>query len=148
MRRLLARLLQPLEAAVVLAFYWLFGRLRPSTSSAVGGWLMRRIGPMIRAHRVARRNLERAFPERPAAEIDRLLAGMWDNLGRNVGEFPHLRRLLDDPEAVEVGGLDVIEKLHGAGGQVIFVGAHLANWEIVPVVALRQPDRRSVVSMR
>lgn len=137
MHRLLPRLLQPLEAAVVLAFYWLFGRLTPAASSAAGGWLLQRIGPLIRAHQVARRNLERTYPDRPAPEIDRLLAGMWENLGRNIGEFPHLRKLLSDPAVVEVGGQETIAALRDAGGPVIFVGAHLANWEIAPVVALR-----------
>lgn len=137
MSRLLARLLQPIEAAVVLAFYGLFGLLPPAAASATGGWLLRRIGPMLRAHRVARSNLQRVYPDRPAAEIAAVLDGMWENLGRNIGEFPHLRRLLDDPASVEVAGSETLEALRAAGKPVIFVGAHLANWEIAPAVALR-----------
>lgn len=137
MRRLLARLVQPLEAAVVLAFYGIFGLLSPAASSASGGWLLRRIGPLLRAHRVARRNLEIAYPDWPPIEIAATLDGMWENLGRNIGEFPHLRTMLADPDAVEVRGVETIEALHRAGRSVIFVGAHLANWEIAPAVALR-----------
>lgn len=137
MKRLLTRLLQPIEAGFVLAFHGLFGLLPPTVSSAMGGWLMRRVGPLLRAHRVARRNLERAYPDRPAADIEALLGGMWENLGRNVGEFPHLRTMLADPASVEVRGQETIDALHRAGKPVIFVGAHLANWEIAPAVALR-----------
>lgn len=137
MSRNLSRLLQPAEAAAVLAFYSLFGLLPPAASSAVGGWLMRRVGPLLRAHRVARRNLERCFPDRPASGIAALLDGMWENLGRNIGEFPHLRRMLADPDVVEVAGTETIEALHRAGKPVVFVGAHLANWEIAPAVAVR-----------
>ena len=137
MSRLLARLAQPLEAAVVLAFYGLLGLLPPAASSAAGGWLLRRIGPLLRAQRVARRNLELSYPGRPAAEIDALLAGMWENLGRNIGEFPHLRRLLADPASVEMAGTETLETLRAVGKPVIFVGAHLANWEIAPAVAVR-----------
>lgn len=137
MRRLLARLVQPLEAAVVLALFGLFGLLPPAASSALGGWALRRIGPLLGAHRVARRNLERAYPDRTAAEIAETLDGMWENLGRNVGEFPHLRTMLADPGAVEVRGVETLEALQCAGRPVIFVGAHLANWEIAPAVALR-----------
>ncbi len=137
MSRLLARLVQPIEAAFVLAFYGLLGLLPATASSAAGGWLLRRIGPLLRAHRVARRNLERSYPGRPPAEIAALLDGMWENLGRNIGEFPHLRRLLSDPASVEVVGTATLEALRAAGKPVIFVGAHLANWEIAPAVALR-----------
>lgn len=137
MNRHLARLVQPLEAAAVLAFYGLFGLLSAGAASAAGGWLLRRIGPLLRAHRVARRNLARAYPDHTGAEIAGLLDAMWENLGRNIGEFPHLRRLLADPAAVEVHGLDTLEALRATGKPVIFIGAHLANWEIAPAVALR-----------
>ena len=103
MSRLLARLLQPLEAALVLAFYGLFSLLPPVASSATGAWLLRRICPLIGAHRIARRNLERTYPDHPASEIDGILDGMWANLGRNIGEFPHLKTLLANPDVVEVG---------------------------------------------
>src|SRR3546814_7533412 len=115
MRRLLARLLQPLEATVVLVFYCLLGLLPATASSAIAGWAMRRIGPRLGAHRTARRNLERAYPGRPPAEIAVVLDGMWENLGRNIGEFPHLRRMLEDPDVVEVAGPATIEALHRAG---------------------------------
>lgn len=137
MSRLLTRLVQPLEAAAVLVFYGLFGLLPPAAASATAGWLLRRLGPLLRAHRVACRNLARVYPDRPAAEVAGLLDGMWENLGRNIGEFPHLRRLLADPAAVEVHGLETLEALRATGKPVIFIGAHLANWEIAPAVALR-----------
>lgn len=137
MRRFIVRLLQPLEAILVLGFHALFGLMPPVVSSAVAGWAMRRIGPLLRAHRVARQNLEHAYPERTAAEIAVLLDGMWENLGRNIGEFPHLRRLLADPAAVEVVGSETIEALQRSGKPVVFIGAHLGNWEIAPAVAVR-----------
>ena len=137
MRRFLARLLQPLEAAAVLAFYGLFGLLPPALSSAVAGRLMRTVGPFLKAHRVARRNIERAYPGIEATRVSAILDGIWDNLGRNIGEFPHLRTLLADPVSVELQGQEILDALLHEGRPVIFVGAHLANWEIAPVVALR-----------
>ena len=47
----------------------------------------------------ARDNLTAAFPEKSAAEIEAILRGVWDNLGRMGAEFAHLDRLWDfDPE--------------------------------------------------
>ena len=40
--------------------------------------------------RIARANLARAFPEKTPAERNAIRRTMWDNLGRVVGEYPHL----------------------------------------------------------
>src|ERR1700746_4214028 len=52
--------------------------------------LTRVIGPLLREQRIARANLTAAFPEKSPEEIERILAGVWDNLGRMGAEFAHL----------------------------------------------------------
>src|ERR1700750_1459279 len=54
------------------------------------GWLMRTIGPLFRENRIARAQLTAAFPEKSTAEIDTILRGVWDNLGRMGAEFAPL----------------------------------------------------------
>jgi 3-oxoacyl-[acyl-carrier-protein] synthase II len=44
----------------------------------------------LREHRIGRDNLTAAFPEKSPAEIETILAGVWDNLGRVGAEFAHL----------------------------------------------------------
>ncbi len=61
----------------------LFGRIT--------GW----IGPRLREHRIARANLTAAFPEKSPEEIEAILAGVWDNLGRMGAEFAHLDHIWD-----------------------------------------------------
>jgi hypothetical protein len=62
------------------------------------GRLMRAIGPRLRGHRVARANLKAAFPEKSDQEIEHVILGVWDNLGRALAEFAFLDRLTDyDP---------------------------------------------------
>src|SRR5712691_4037127 len=59
---------------------------------------MRTVGPWLPEHRIGRANLIAAFPEKSPAEIEKILAGVWDNLGRVVAEFAHLDRLtVGDP---------------------------------------------------
>src|SRR5438270_3154076 len=75
---------------------FLFGgfKLLPlDCASALGGALARRIGPFLSVSKHARRNLNRAFPELSETEIARVVAGMWDNLGRLAAEYPHLRKI-------------------------------------------------------
>ena len=54
------------------------------------GALLRKIGPLLKEHRIGRENLRAAFPEKSDAEIEKILGGVWDNLGRIAVEFAHL----------------------------------------------------------
>src|SRR6201994_4759698 len=58
----------------------------------------RTIGPLLREQRIGRANLTAAFPEKSPEEIEAILAGVWDNLGRIGAEFAHIDRIWDyDP---------------------------------------------------
>src|SRR5712692_2821311 len=58
----------------------------------MAGAMLRRIGPWLPEHRVGRANLAAAFPEKSAEEIETILRGVWDNIGRVAAEFAHLDR--------------------------------------------------------
>lgn len=114
-----------------LAIYGFFAALPIDAASALGSWIARGIGPRLRVQRLARRNLERAFPEKSAAEINTILEEMWDNLGRVFGEFPHLAgvRIYEDPR-FEVRGTEHLDRMRDDGEPGIFFTPHLANWEL------------------
>jgi KDO2-lipid IV(A) lauroyltransferase len=85
-------------AAVCRAVIRLIRNWEPDRAARAGGRLMRAIGPRLRGHRVARANLKAAFPEKSDQEIERLIDGVRDNLGRVFAEFAFLDRLTDyDP---------------------------------------------------
>ncbi len=100
--------------------------------------VMRTVGPRLKEHRIGRANLAAAFPEKSPAEIDAILMGVWDNLGRLAAEFAHLDRIWDhDPERPGEGRIefsqDSVErfiKLRDDGKPALIFAAHLANWEI------------------
>ncbi len=121
--------LQAWGARLALA---LFGALPIDRASALGGWLGRTIGPRAGISRVAARNLARAFPEMSDAEVDAVIRGMWDNLGRVAAEYPHLGELdiHADDGRIEVIGAHHVDRLRDDGVGGIFFAAHLANWEI------------------
>src|SRR5262245_35319832 len=54
------------------------------------GRFMRRLGPWLPEQRVGRANLVAAFPEKSATQIETILGGVWDNVGRVAAEFAHL----------------------------------------------------------
>ncbi|NKD54614.1 MULTISPECIES: lipid A biosynthesis lauroyl acyltransferase [unclassified Haematospirillum] len=120
--------------------YWGLMRVLPiDAASRFGGLVLRIIGPRLRAHRIASRNLRQAFPEQDEAWIQRTLKGMWDNLGRNVGEFPHLERIMDRANGrIQLNGAEHIQALAEDGIGGIFFSAHLANWELAALSAADQ----------
>jgi KDO2-lipid IV(A) lauroyltransferase len=62
---------------------------------------------------------------------------MWDNLGRVVGEYPHLRRIrvFAPGGRVEIHGLEHIDRAVAAGRRMIIFSGHIANWEIAALAA-------------
>jgi KDO2-lipid IV(A) lauroyltransferase len=106
------------------------------------GRLMRGVGPWLPEHRVGRANLAAAFPEKSAAEIEEILAGVWENLGRVGAEFAHLDRMkvLDFERGGEADvvydktSFDRFLAVRDSGVPTLAFSAHLANWE-VPALA-------------
>lgn len=128
---LLSKIGEYLRRGLYLAVYGVFAALPMNAASSLGGWLARAIGPRLRVQRLARRNLERAFPDKSAAEIAAILDDMWDNLGRVMGEFPHIGqiKIYSDPR-IEVRGTEYIDQLREDGRPGIFFTPHLGNWEL------------------
>src|SRR5260221_1474840 len=108
----------------------------PHRMSDFAGNLMRKVGPKLREHRIGQDNLRMAFPEKSGAEIERILSGVWDNLGRIGIEFAHLDRVWDhDPNKPGAGHiefsqatLDRFIRLRDDGRPALVFAAHLANW--------------------
>jgi KDO2-lipid IV(A) lauroyltransferase len=98
----------------------------------LAGALARRIGPRLAVSRRARRNLETALPGLATAEIESIVAGMWDNLGRVAAEYLHLRniRVFEPTGRVETHGFEHMDRAVAAGRRMIIFSGHLANWEI------------------
>ena len=69
------------------------GLLPLDSASALGGALGRTIGPYFGVTKRARINLRMAMPELGDGEIETVIRRMWDNLGRVMFEYPHLRQI-------------------------------------------------------
>ena len=102
------------------------------------------IGPLTREQRIGRANLTAAFPEKSRGEIETVLAGVWDNLGRLGAEFAHLDHIWEhDPAFPEQSRIEIGPRTHELFAQLrldgkpalIFAG-HLGNWELPAVAAV------------
>jgi len=139
---------KPLGEAAVGALT--FGLLRtaryfdPVKTADLFGRITRRIGPMLREDRIGRANLTAAFPEKSPEEIETILAGVWDNLGRLGAEFAHLDHIWEhDPAHPELSRIEIQQRTHELFAQLRLDGkpaliffCHLGNWELPAVAAV------------
>jgi KDO2-lipid IV(A) lauroyltransferase len=121
-------LVDPLKAIPVMVFY-MTARLLPVTlSSLVFGKLAGILGPLLKVHKMGQKNLELAFPEKTPTEREQILKGVWENLGRIAGEFPHVATIAK--KHVIVKNKEVLESVYKSGKPILFMAGHLGNWEI------------------
>ena len=102
--------------------------------SALGGALLRRLGPRTRTHRIARRNLDLAFPGLSEAARAELLDRQWDNLGRYFFEFLLTDRLTPAHGRIEVVGMERLQAIAASGRPAILISGHFANFEVMAAV--------------
>jgi KDO2-lipid IV(A) lauroyltransferase len=125
--------------ALLLGLFWsLVGLLPPERASAFGARLGRLIGPWLEKHRHVLANLRVAFPDRGDAEIQELGREVWGNLGATLAEYPHLGALTDmdrDDPYLEVCCAEGDCEALRARAPVVFISAHVGNWELSPVAA-------------
>src|ERR1044072_7411730 len=67
----------------------------PDKTANFFGRATRFIGRFLREDRIGRENLKAAFPEKSPEEIEKILTGVWHNLGRIGAEFAHLDHIWD-----------------------------------------------------
>ncbi len=140
-------------AVGLLKFLRLFD---PDKLADFAGWTTRTFGPWLPENKIGRANLVAAFPEKSPAEIDRILRGVWDNLGRLAIEFAQLDRIWDwDPDypnrinriVITREQIDHYMELANDGKPALVFAAHLANWEL-PAICAATYDLASAVLYR
>ncbi|MGQ3673420.1 lipid A biosynthesis lauroyl acyltransferase [Xanthobacter sp. TB0136] len=127
---------------VRFSIWWL--RLWPlSVSSGGMAFWAKLVGPFLPVTKVARRNLTAAFPEKSAAEINRMIRGIWANMGRLTADFAQQDRLWDydparpDAGRIEVVGAHILERLRTDDRPALFFTAHTGNWELCAIAGAK-----------
>jgi KDO2-lipid IV(A) lauroyltransferase len=159
------KFLRPLKAASERVLGWLIvgtlsllRRIDRRRMANFTGRLMRLIGPWFPEHKVGRDNLRAAFPDKPPGEIEKILGGVWENLGRVAAEFAHIDRIviedLGRPERTPAPDVTIdrttyqrLTTLGDSAQPTVVFAAHLANWEF-PALAPRQFGFRTSILYR
>ncbi len=117
----------------------------PDKTANLFSRVARLIGPRLREQRIGRANLVAAFPEKSPEEIETILAGVWDNLGRVGAEFAHIDHIWDYNEADPdpQGRIEISARTHYLFHHLrlddkpaLIFASHLANWELPALAAV------------
>ncbi|MGE5145148.1 MAG: lipid A biosynthesis lauroyl acyltransferase, partial [Candidatus Eiseniibacteriota bacterium] len=139
LRDALKPLTEALVGGVTIALLRVTRYFDPDKTADFFGRATQLIGRHLREDRIGRANLKAAFPERSPEEIERILAGVWDNLGRIGAEFAHLDHIWDydadhpeKPSRIEFGARSkqLFDALRDDGKPAIFFASHTGNWEL------------------
>ena len=110
--------------------------LNPVSASNLGAMIARRVGPPLPVSKVADLNLRLALPDLDEGMRRAIVRGVWESLGRTMGELPHLGGLAPTRSGPgwEVSGADILREQAARGGPALFFSGHIGNWEMLPPI--------------
>lgn len=117
-------------------FLWGLFRILPLD---VASWLGSRLGIVFSwflpaKNKVALFNLKRCFPDKTEKEHKKILSGMWQHLGRMLGEIPHGRKM---EKRIQIKGAEHLEEILKLGKGGFIASGHVGNWELVCPTLMR-----------
>jgi Kdo2-lipid IVA lauroyltransferase/acyltransferase len=130
-----------LESLAVRFGLWVFFILGLKNAANIASALARFVGKRVSVNELAYKNLGKAIPNLSNKEKRKIIDDMWDNLGRIIGEYPHVAgcKTEDIDKFIEISpeSIAIINQLKDSGkGGLIFSG-HIGNWEIGPKAFLK-----------
>jgi Kdo2-lipid IVA lauroyltransferase/acyltransferase len=127
-----------LEGVALHTAIWLFRLIPVDIASRLMGFSWRKLAPMNARHKRAIRHLAIAFPEMRPEDREKIVLGMWENLGRVAAETFHVDRLLKQDFRFEAVPDETTEQVLRGETACLFVSFHSANWELCVQPAVRQ----------
>lgn len=144
------RFWQHMEALGLRFFFLAAGSIGIERASWLGEYLLKGIGPRLGRHGKVVRNLEIAFPEQDADWHRRMARAMWGDFGRSLAEYPFLPELshAGPNQRIEVVDHAGIETMRRDARPIVFVAAHLGNWNVPAIVGQIMNVKLSVLFRR
>ena len=114
--------------------FFIFRILGMSLSRKFSSFLLVRFGFLFRKKEIIKNNILKVFKKYSDTDIDKLIKKMWSNYGLTFAEYVFLDKFRFNklPKShIEISGEEILVKVKKVGKPVIFISAHLANFEIM-----------------
>jgi KDO2-lipid IV(A) lauroyltransferase len=122
-----------LQFLFIIIFFSLFKILGLNISSALGGKLFEKIGPLFRSKKLIHSNLKKAFPDISLDHLNRITKMMWNNYGRVFAEYMFIKKFREDRsnKNIIIEGQEILEDIKKKNKSVVFISGHLSNFELM-----------------
>lgn len=101
------------------------------------------LGPKIWRHKVVMDNLAIAFPEKSIEERNQIASDSWAQMARTLLEYIYLDEVfnleveMEESDTIEIVNGEAFQKLRDDGLPAILFTGHIANFELLPIVAAK-----------
>ena len=122
-----------LQFLFIIIFFFLFKILGLSISSALGGKLFEKIGPLFRSKKLIHSNLKKAFPDISLDHLNGITKMMWNNYVRVFAEYMFIKKFREDRsnKNIIIEGQEILEDIKKKNKSVVFISGHLSNFELM-----------------
>ena len=122
-----------LQFLFIIIFFSLFKILGLNISSALGGKLFEKIGPLFRSKKLIHSNLKKAFPDISLEHLNGITKMMWNNYGRVFAEYMFIKEFREDRsnKKIIIEGQEILEDIKKKNRSVVFISGHLSNFELM-----------------
>ena len=129
--RLLIKIKINLEFYLIYLIYKITSIIPMNLVTNLGGFIFKLIGPLTKKQKIVRKNYLQIFPGANEIKILKESKLSWINTGKTFFELLILPRIIADKARINVEGLSNVTDILKNNEQVIFVGIHESNWEIL-----------------
>ncbi|MEP2705487.1 MAG: lysophospholipid acyltransferase family protein [Roseibium sp.] len=119
-----------IEGALLNLAIGLFRLLPLDFASWLMGRCWRLFAPLNSRHKRALAHLQKSLPDLSDQEREKIVYGMWDNLGRVAAETFHIDRLLRQDYRFEIDADETTQDILNGDQGCLFVSLHSGNWEM------------------
>lgn len=120
-----------LEYYLLLIIYLILSKLPINLVSFLGGFIFILIGPLSKTQKIVKKNYLQIFPLATKAQVSKQSKLNWFNIGKTFFELLILPKIISDDNKIKIEGMHYLEEIKKNKEQVIFVGIHESNWEIL-----------------
>ena len=122
-----------LQFIFIIVLFSFFKILGLNISSALGGKLFEKIGPLFRSKALIHSNLKKAFPGINLDNLNKITKLMWNNYGRVFAEYMFIKQFREDitNKNIIIEGQEILEDIKTNNKSVVFISGHLSNFELM-----------------
>lgn len=130
-------------AKLISATLWIVRLIPLKYAASMFERFARWLGPKIWRHKVVMDNLAIAFPEKSIEEREQLASDNWSQMARTLLEYIYLDELfnleieMEESDSIEIINGETFQQLRDDGLPAILFTGHIANFELLPMVAAK-----------